>query len=429
MANILLPYVFPVTTITPTPAASTAFLKQACLVVKPKNGGVTLGTIVACTSNSAIAALTDNVEGQQLLAGGLAKVYILPSADLALDDYLEDVNDFFTLIISSDFDDENELSAATGTVTITSYANLLTTSADTIDIAGTVFTAQSGATTPGASTFRAATSNNATAADLASQINAHAVCSTKVTAAALGAVVTITAVAEGNVGEAHVLTYTDNGAGNIGLTVSGAHLTGAEETLNVGTFKGVVALYAQNEADAAAYAAVENRVGFFGNSTNKAKNMCYAFGKFLSATNFSNQQYISMPLSDGVTALGDANAMLEDKVSFVISDTEFSNRLALFAVGGKAIIAPYVKKSLEIDLQSAALSFISGNQPTYSKKYATLLENALKDVITSYIDDQLIEAGTVSIALEEDNFVASGSINISEPNALWIVNAEIRQTL
>jgi hypothetical protein len=52
MAKILLDYLFPITAIEPTPAASTAFLKQVLVVAKPKDGGVTAGTIVTLTAAS-----------------------------------------------------------------------------------------------------------------------------------------------------------------------------------------------------------------------------------------------------------------------------------------------------------------------------------------------------------------------------------------
>ena len=158
----------------------------------------------------------------------------------------------------------------------------------------------------------------------------------------------------------------------------------------------------------------------------------YAFGKLLSnASNWLNQQYITMPFDDGIDTLGDANSLFDDKVCFVLSDDEFGKRLALFAVGGKAIVCPYILKNLRIDLQSAALSWISGNQPQYTKKEAALLETRLQqDVINEdYIDRNLIEAGTVEITLVNDNFVATGDINVAEPKALWRVFSEMRQTL
>lgn len=110
---------------------------------------------------------------------------------------------------------------AYATVTITNFGNLLTTTPDSVTVGATVFTAQSGAVTPGNATFRAATSNSATASSLAAQINAHATAGALVRAYANGAVVTVMAIAEGeSVNGTIAIAYTDNGGGNIGATIT-----------------------------------------------------------------------------------------------------------------------------------------------------------------------------------------------------------------
>ncbi len=136
-----------------------------------------------------------------------------------------------------------------------------------------------------------------------------------------------------------------------------------------------------------------------------------------------------MPNADDVETIGDAETLFDARISFVISDAEFGERLALFAAGGKAIVAPYIKKNLELDFQSAALAYISGNQPAYTKKNAALLEDELDKVLKGYVESQQIESGTCQVLLEQDNFVASGYMNIAEPRALWRVFGEMRQTL
>jgi hypothetical protein len=117
------------------------------------------------------------------------------------------------------------LKRASGVITVTSYANLLTTNPDTVTVGATVFTAQSGAATPGAAVFRAATGNTETALSLATQINAHATASTKVYAVASGATVTLYSIAEGvgstGTGNDIVLSYADVGTASIGITLSG----------------------------------------------------------------------------------------------------------------------------------------------------------------------------------------------------------------
>jgi hypothetical protein len=309
--NILLDYFFPITAISPTPQASTAYLKQVLVVVKPLDEEVITDEVTLCTSALQIAELTANTESTQLFNAGMSRVYVLPVNDLDLSNILVDYgSDFFTILISSDFND------------------------------------------------------------------------TEV------------------------------------------------EDLNVGTFKGVIGVSSDDNTFLGTQSVIENRAAFHTTTGNKAKNMFFAFGKLLSnALNWTNQQYITMPFADDVATLGDANTLFDDKISFVISDTEFGKRLGLFAAGSKAIVAPYITRNLEIDLQSRALSYISGNQPGYTKTQAALLEDELQKVVAGYIDRQWIDAGVVEIKLEQENFVASGYINISEPKALWRIFGEIRQTL
>lgn len=431
--RILLDYVFPITTIEPTPAASTAFLKQVCLVVKPAVA-VPTGVITQCTSMAQVAALTDNEDAEELFSGGMSRVFILPMDDLDLADALVGhESDFFTLLISSDFDkDEVALAAADGTITVTSYANLVSGTDDVVTIEGVAFTAQAGAATPGQTTFQAATSNDATATSLAAQINAHAVVGELVSAVAVGAVVTVTAIESGWDGNDIDLSYTDNDT-NVGITLaglSGGKLAGGAG-LFVGQFKGVVGVWETDDTFLQAQGTMANRCAFHSTSGNKAKNMCFAFGKLLSnSLNWRNQQFITMPYADDVDELGEAEALFDDRISFVISDDEFGQRLGMFCAGGKAIVAPYIKKNLEIDLQSEATSYISGNQPDYSNTEAALLEDELQKVMQEYIEvRKWINAGTVEIKLLEENFVASGFIDISEPKALWRIFGEMRQTL
>lgn len=443
MAKILLDYIFKILTINPTPAASTAFLKQACVVAKPKGGyGGAIGVPVMCTTNAQIAAVTDNLEAQQLLNAGLSRVYIMPADDLYLADFLqESPNLFFTLLISSDFADADiAVTAATGLITVSDYADLVSGTDDGVTVGGTLFTAQAGAAVLGEATFQAATSNDLTAASLAAQINAHPTVKLLVFAEAAGAVVTLTALADNPWdGNDVTLTYTDNDT-NVGITLSG--LVGGKLSLGaglfVGVFKGVIGLSSTSTSFCAAQSAIENRCCFFTSVTNKAKNCFFAFGKLLSnPTDWKNQQYITMPFDDGVNVLGNAEALFDDKVSFVIQDDEFSTKLSLFACGGKAIVAPYITRNLEIDQQSKALQYVSANQPAYDLVQASLLEDELQKVIDGdglengnpgYVGRGWLTSGTVRVTLEQDNFVASGRISIPTPRAMWRINGTITQS-
>lgn len=118
---------------------------------------------------------------------------------------------------------------ATAKITISSYANLIDDTDDTLTIGATAFTFQAGAATPGQATAQAATDNATTAASLAAQINAHATAGALVVATAVSAVVYLVAVAAGASGEiACVYDDVDGTGDSVGLTVTGSLLgTGA----------------------------------------------------------------------------------------------------------------------------------------------------------------------------------------------------------
>lgn len=411
--NILLDYFFPITAIEPTAAASTGFLKQACLVVAP-NGGGTAGVITECTTNAEVAVVTDNVDAAQLFSAGMSKVFVLCADDLDISSFLEGhESDFFTVLISSDFV-HGDVTASQATLTVNGDLTFtsVATGSGANDI--TIALVNDNGISAGSETVVV------TGTDIVINIDAGVSTATQIKAkfdaSAAAVALASCAIVSGQGAETQAAAAEAPLAGGDGLFL--------------GEFTGVTGVWSDNLAFLETQAAIANRCAFYATSTNKAKNMCYAFGKMLSnASSWKNQQYISMPLADDVDTLGEAESLFDDNVSFVISDDEFGERLALFAAGGKAIAAPYIKKNLEIDMQSAALSYISGNQPAYTVKQATLLQDTLQAVIDGYIEDQEIEAGTVEVSLEEDNFVASGDINISEPKALWRIFGEMLQTL
>lgn len=128
------------------------------------------------------------------------------------------------------------LKRSTGVITVSSYANLLTTTPDSVTIGASVFVAQSGAATLGTLFFRAATSNAATATSLAVQINSHATASTLVYALDNGdGTVSLYSKVEGaGTGNDVAVAYTDNGGGNIGITLAGltgGKLAGGSDTI------------------------------------------------------------------------------------------------------------------------------------------------------------------------------------------------------
>jgi hypothetical protein len=421
--KILLDYAFPITQVVPTPNASTSFLKMPLVVAKPKSGQASnVGNIYECVNMTQVAARTDNVEAQQLFNAGLAKVLVLLADNLDIAAYMADVaktakdyvGDFFTILVSSDFTDDDIQGVKSSLVKddLTFTAKVVGEDGDDISVAfldgGTA--GSEVITVVGTAISISGDSTVSTAQQIANALNASE------EAMALISV----AVASGQGAAAQTAFALDN-------------LENGLDAIALGTFKGVTGVYSDDEDVCEAQATIENRAAFFANSTNKAKNMFFAFGSMLAhASDWLNQQYIQMPFNDGVEELGEALSLFNDKVSFVINDEEFNNRLSLFACGGVAIAAPYIKKNLCIDLQSRALQWISANQPQYTVKEAALLETRLEeDVINDYVLNKgWIESGNVEITISPTgNFTATGSIEIPQPKALWRVESELRETV
>lgn len=122
-----------------------------------------------------------------------------------------DVNNF-TLSDGGEF--------AVGKVRITSPADLYETAADTIEVAGVVFTAVNGAVTPGAATFDASGTVADVSNSLVAQVNAHATTGPLIAAGydSTADEVIFVAKTAGTAGNSYTLVYTDNGA-VVGATV------------------------------------------------------------------------------------------------------------------------------------------------------------------------------------------------------------------
>lgn len=409
MAKILLDYFFKITTIEPTPAASTAFLKQVCVVAKPKDG-VEPGSVTLCTSTAAVAALTDNADIQRLFDAGMSRVYVLLSDDLNLVDLMAaHASKFFTLLISSDFVDADIIaSPATLTkadLTFTAIENGYAGNDLSIEFLDTVSAGSEVATLVSGKISVAMEGGVSTATQIKAALDANE---------DIAALITTT-IASGQGAVAQAAFAEDDLEGGDGLSF--------------GIFKGVIGVSSTDDDFLADQAVIANRCAFHTTSSNKGKNMFYAFGKLLSnSLNWKNQQYIQMPLADDVDELGEAENLFDLRISFVMSDDEYGDRLGFFVCGGKAITAPYIKRNLEIDVQSALLSYVSANQPAYTNTEAALIEDEAQKVLDSYIDvKRWIDSGSVEILLEQDNFVASGYFTVSEPKALWRIAGQITQ--
>lgn len=416
--NNLLNYFFPIVAINPTPQASTAFLKQVCVVVKPKSGvpsGVTM-----CTTMGQIAALTDNTEAEQLFNAGLTRVFILTSSSLSLSSLLAANSNFFTLLISSDFSDSEVAGATTPAVKATLSAQSLNIEAKAAGVESNSLSFEAVDTAVAGSETASLVGNKITV-EIEAGVSTFAQVKAAIEAAApVNALVAVT-IDSGDESDPMAVFNEANLTGGANAIVSGG--------LEVGTFKGVVGVSSADDDFLGDQATIPNRVAFHSTVATKAKNLFYAFGKLLSnQLNWLNQQYIDMPFGDDINTEGMAQNLFDANISFVLSDDQYGKRLSFFVAGGKAIVAPYIARNLEIDMQSRGLSYISGNQPQYTLTQASLLEDELQKVIEGYKTKKWLERGEVLIKLEQSNFVASGYITISEPKGLWRIFGQVQQT-
>jgi hypothetical protein len=408
--DLLLEYAFPIEAITPLAAPSAAYLKHVCLVAKPATGQEgNVGTIYECTTMLQVAARTDNLDAKQLLDAGMTKVYILLADNLNMVTPLATVSTFFTLLVSGDFGDDDILKKATVTIaemTFTAYLEGFDGNDISIELV-TGGTAGSEVVTVTTDLISVSMDDGVSTADqIKAALDLNATSSAMIT--------TTIAAGEGSTAQ-DAVAETD--------LVGGA-------VVMVGTWAGVVGVSSANVTFLTAQALLTNRTAFFGSVTNKAKNMCFAFGKLLSGRDWENQQYIEMPVNDGIDDLTEAEILFEAKVSFVLNSNEYANRLALFTNNRKAIVAPYIFEWFQLSMQGWGVQYIALNMPKYTLREASLLQDFLEEKSEErFVASEIVESVTVDISLVEDNFVANGDLVIAEPKALWRVNGKLQQGL
>lgn len=407
--DLLLEYAFPIETVEPLAAPSVAYLNNVCVVAKPKTGQEgNVGTIYECLNMAAVAARTDNTNAQQLFNAGMTKVYVLLADDLDMTTPLLTASQFFTLLISDDFVDADIYKKATLTkaqLVFTAVAVGAGGNDISIEFLDTGTAGSEEVTVTDSLISVSMEDGVSTATQIKAALDASDEAMTLITVATTGTPSTAqSAFAEDNL-------------------ESGAQI-------EVGDWGGVVGVHSSDTAFLAIQAVITNRTAFFGNGTNKAKNMFYAFGKLLSARDWKNQQYIEMPFNDGIDELSEAENLFDGKISFVLNSVEYGNRLSLFTNNRKAIVAPYIFEYFQISMQGWGVSYIALNMPKYTLKEAALLENELKEKAEArFVATEMVESLSVKVSLVEDNFMANGDLVIAEPKALWRVNSVLQQGL
>lgn len=422
--DLLLEYAFPIQVIEPLPSPNIDYLKQVLIVAKPASGQESnVGQIFECLNMAAVAVRTDNTNAQQCFDAGMNKVYILLADDLNLADFLETATGQFTLLVSDDFNDND----------ITEGGSIPAVEA-TKKIQDILYTAKTAGTTGNSITITYVDDGTAgaeTVSVVGSAITVH-----MEDGASTAQDIADAIAAEGDADDLVSCTVDSGDEGDVQAAISVQTLTGGVDEIagtdgiDVGDWGGVIGVSSDDLDFLEAQAVITHRTAFFGNSTNKAKNMFFAFGALLADRDWKNQQYIEMPFNDGIDTLAEAENLFDSKISFVINSTQYGNRLALFTNNRKAIVAPYILEYFQISIQGWGVEYIALNMPDYTIKEASLLQDDLTQKANNrFVATGMVRAITVKITLDEDedNFVATGDLTITEPKALWRVNAKLQQ--
>ena len=162
------------------------------------------------------------------------------------------------------------------------------------------------------------------------------------------------------------------------------------------------------------------------NSTYNYDNLYYALGSLLSLDTLDNRQYIELPVTDNVVELGDAEDLFNKRISLSTSDIDYGHRLSGFFVGGQPIIAPYIDKLLQLDLQAAGITATNLYKPNMTPSAVAKVRDYLyQKVIMKYINPDIIPNITLSLEVNDEGWVAQGKIALSEIKTLWRYSIEI----
>lgn len=176
-----------------------------------------------------------------------------------------------------------------------------------------------------------------------------------------------------------------------------------------------------------------NVCAFFENGTTKnAYKMLFAFGSFLAATLWRNQQYIpSTSESGAVKTVGDAESLYDDRVSFFLTGDSSGTRLGFFVVGGLSMTTPYVAKELELSMQFEMTNYLTVNQPYNVELSRASLARIGNKQVKVYLDAGLLdddEINAISITKSTETFEVNGELTTAPAIALWRIKISAFQT-
>lgn len=181
------------------------------------------------------------------------------------------------------------------------------------------------------------------------------------------------------------------------------------------------------------HAKTSKTCAFFENEqTKSAYKMLFAFGSFLAATLWRNQQYIpSASESGAVKTVGEAESLYDDRVSFFVTGDSSGTRLGFFVAGGLSITTPYVAKELELSMQYEMTNYLTVNQPFNVELSRASLARIGAKQIKVYLDAGLLDAAeenAISITKSTEVFEVNGALTTAPAIALWRLKISAYQT-
>lgn len=175
-------------------------------------------------------------------------------------------------------------------------------------------------------------------------------------------------------------------------------------------------------ASAAEFAAF----GISGSSSlpTRGQGVLFAIAKMLSnRLVLTNQQYITYSGAseiEQVVELGLAEASFDARLTFWLYDEELGIKLASFFDSKKHVTTKYIDELIKLDIQNAAVRFISANQPNNTAQNRVALQNALQETLRSY--DQYLDndqVNEIKVSKTNELFVLGGEINTTQSLPIW----------
>lgn len=191
------------------------------------------------------------------------------------------------------------------------------------------------------------------------------------------------------------------------------------------SFDGVISHSFATQANAKTFAA-KHCAGVSTIAETKGHELCYALARLLSTLTFwGNQQYIDYTGSksiETVSSLGLAGKYFDDRLTFWIFDDEEGTRLSGFFAGGEAITQKYISEELKLNLQSAAVGYVSLNQPMNVRDMRVALQNQLQSVVNGYEDDNYLDPdglNQISVTDSNQEFWVNGALSVKYSKPIW----------